>query len=166
MAYPINAGETAHSTYTHARMRVYLWVRQITCKHANRHTLKHVHKHAGAHGFTLIELLVVLAILSLLLTISVPRYFHSIQQSREAVLKKNLHVTREVIDKFYGDTGRYPQSLDELVERRYLRSLPLDPVTDSSATWVLVAPEKGSGVYDIQSGAPGATREGLPFSRL
>ncbi|MFZ6720325.1 type II secretion system protein [Undibacterium sp. Ji49W] len=123
-------------------------------------------KRADRRGFTLIELLVVLAILSLLLTIAVPRYFHSIQQSKEAVLKKNLHVTREVIDKFYGDTGRYPQSLDELVERRYLRSLPVDPVTDSSATWVLIAPEKGGGVYDIQSGAQGLTRDGLAFNRL
>ncbi|MFZ6756045.1 type II secretion system protein [Undibacterium sp. Ji50W] len=127
---------------------------------------KYYGKRADRRGFTLIELLVVLAILSLLLTIAVPRYFHSVQQSKEAVLKKNLHVTREVIDKFYGDTGRYPQSLDELVERRYLRSLPVDPVTDSTATWLLITPEKGGGVYDIQSGAQGITRDGLPFNRL
>ena len=62
-------------------------------------------------GFTLIELLVVLSIIALLLTLAVPRYFHSIEVSKEAVLRENLHLVRETIDKFYGDKGRYPDSL-------------------------------------------------------
>ncbi|NHZ65840.1 prepilin-type N-terminal cleavage/methylation domain-containing protein [Massilia genomosp. 1] len=121
---------------------------------------------AGRRGFTLIELLVVLAILALLLTIAAPRFFRSIDQSKETVLKENLHITREVIDKFYGDNGRYPQTLGELVERKYLRSLPLDPITESTSTWVLVAPDNGAGVYNLYSGATGAARDGMPFSRL
>ena len=81
-------------------------------------------------GFTLIELLVVLAIVATLLTLVAPRYFSQLETSKEVVLKDNLRSTREVIDKFYGDIGRYPDSLDELVEKKYLRSLPFDPVTD------------------------------------
>lgn len=121
---------------------------------------------AGKRGFTLIELLVVLAILALLLTIAAPRFFRSIDQSKETVLKENLHITRGVIDKFYGDNGRYPQTLGELVERKYLRTLPLDPLTESTSTWILVAPDSGAGVYNLYSGAPGNTRDGMPFSRL
>lgn len=125
--------------------------------------------HMSGHGFTLIELLVVLSIIALLLTLAVPRYFHSIDTSKEAVLSENLHIVRETIDKFYGDKGRYPESLEELVSERYLRAMPHDPVTGSSTTWTIIAPEtpgaKGN-VYDIKSGAPGTTRDGKPFADL
>lgn len=119
-------------------------------------------------GFTLIEILVVLAIIALLLTLAVPRYFHSIETSKEAVLRENLHTVRDTIDKFYGDTGRYPENLDEMVERHYLRALPVDPITESTTTWLILPPEsdyEGS-VYNIKSGAPGATSSGVPFSEL
>ncbi|WP_409194167.1 type II secretion system protein [Accumulibacter sp.] len=125
--------------------------------------------HLNGRGFTLIELLVVLSIIALLLTLAVPRYFHSIDTSKETVLGENLRIVRETIDKFYGDNGRYPDSLDELVSQRYLRALPYDPVTGSTTTWIVVAPEtpdaKGN-VYDIKSGAPGNTRDGKPFADL
>jgi general secretion pathway protein G len=121
---------------------------------------------AGRRGFTLIELLVVLAILALLLTVSVPRYFRSIEQSKETILRENLHITRKAIDGFYGDHGRYPESLGELVERGYLRALPLDPITESSATWIVVPPSSGSGVFDIRTGAAGQARSGLPLQAL
>ncbi|HEY8102470.1 MAG TPA: type II secretion system protein [Burkholderiaceae bacterium] len=117
-------------------------------------------------GFTLIELLVVLAIVALLLTLAMPRYFQSIDTSKDAILRDNLRITRDTIDKFYGDTGRYPKSLDELVEKKYLRALPLDPITDSTSTWVIVPPDdpdKGS-VYSIKSGAPGNTKDGKPYA--
>jgi general secretion pathway protein G len=128
--------------------------------------LKAMRKRAG--GFTLIELLVVLAIVALLLTLSFPRYFKSIDASKESVLTDNLRITRQTIDKFYGDTGRYPKSLDELVEKKYLRSLPVDPVTDSTATWIIVPPDDPSkgNVYDIKSGAPGVDRNGKPYGEL
>ena len=117
-------------------------------------------------GFTLIELLVVLGIVALMLTLAVPRYFPSIDKSREVVLADNLHNLRAVIDQYYGDTGRYPDSLDQLVEKKYLRALPVDPVTDSTSTWIIVPPEDGSkgGVYTIKSGAPGNDRSGKPYS--
>ncbi|EXI90885.1 MAG: PilD-dependent protein PddA [Candidatus Accumulibacter regalis] len=120
-------------------------------------------------GFTLIELLVVLSIIALLLTLAVPRYFNSIDVSKEAVLRENLHLVRETIDKFYADKGRYPDSLDELVSEKYLRSLPHDPITGSTRTWLLIAPDSvgvEGRVYDLKSGAAGATRDGQPFAEL
>ena len=117
-------------------------------------------------GFTLIELLVVLAILALLMTLAVPRFFGSMDVSKETVLKENLHITRSVIDRFYGDQGRYPASLAELVERRYLRAVPVDPMTDSAATWIVIAPDQGEGVFDLRSGARGHTRAGIAFVQL
>ncbi len=119
-------------------------------------------------GFTLVELLVVLAIVALMLTLAFPRYFQSVDAAKETILLDNLRITRETIDKFYGDTGRYPASLDELVEKKYLRALPNDPITDSSTSWVIVAPEDSDrgAVYDIKSGAPGNSRSGKPFGEL
>ncbi len=119
-------------------------------------------------GFTLIEMIVAMAILALLLTIAVPRYFSSLERSKDAVLLENLKITRDVIDKFYGDTGRYPDSLNELVEKRYLRQLPMDPVTQSSQTWLIVPPEpplRGQ-VYDLHSGAKGRTSDGRAYGSL
>lgn len=119
-------------------------------------------------GFTLIELLVVLAIVALLLTLAVPRYFSSIDSAKETILADNLRNVREVIDQYYADRGRYPDSLDQLVERKYLRSLPVDPITESTGTWLLIPPEdasKGS-LYGIKSGAPGNSRSGKPYSEL
>lgn len=116
-------------------------------------------------GFTLIELLVVLAIVAVLLTLAVPRYHGQLESAKEAVLRDNLRTTRELIDKFYADTGRYPETLDELVERRYLRARPIDPLTDSAETWILVPPSAGytGAVQDLKSGAKGVARDGRAF---
>jgi general secretion pathway protein G len=116
-------------------------------------------------GFTLIELLVVMAIIAMLLTIAVPRYVRSLQRSREAVLRQDLFALRESIDRFYGDTGRYPPTLAELVERRYLRSIPIDPIARAADKWILVSsedPEDG-GIKDVHSGAEGAGEDGVPY---
>jgi general secretion pathway protein G len=116
-------------------------------------------------GFTLIELLVVLGIVALLLTLAVPRFFPSIDSARETILADNLRNTRAVIDQFYSDTGRYPDSLEQLVEKKYLRALPLDPIAESTASWIVVPPEDDSkgAVYTIKSGAPGNDRSGKPY---
>ena len=118
-------------------------------------------------GFTLIELLVVMAIIATLLTLAVPRYFHSTDRAKEAVLKQNLSQMRESIDKYYGDRGRYPDSLDDLVNRKYLRKVPPDPITDSPLTWVTVPPDlAGSGgVFDVKSGAPGTALDGSNYDK-
>jgi len=117
-------------------------------------------------GFTLIELLVVLAIVALLLTIAVPRYFSSLHHSRDAALKENLKVLRTTLDKYAGDKGHFPETLDELVTQHYLRAVPLDPITESAQTWVLVTDGDGgrAGVVDVRSGAPGENREGVAYA--
>ncbi len=117
-------------------------------------------------GFTLIELLVVMAIIATLLSIAVPRYFHSMERSKEAVLRQDLATMRDALDKYYGDTGKYPDALDDLVAKKYLRSIPVDPITDSAATWVVVPPEdagKGA-VYDVRSGAEGNASDGSAYA--
>ena len=117
-------------------------------------------------GFTLIELLVVFAIIALLLTIAVPRYFNSLDRSKEAVLKENLYQMRDAIGKYYADKGKYPDSLDALATDKYLHKVPLDPLTESATTWIVVAPQDAqkSGVYDVRSGAPGKALDGSEFS--
>ena len=117
-------------------------------------------------GFTLIELLVVLAIIATLLMLALPRYFSSVDKSKEAVLKENLYQMRDAISKYYGDKGKYPESLEALADEKYLRKVPRDPITDSAATWIVVPPQdpQQSGVYDVRSGAPGNSSEGTPYA--
>ena len=116
-------------------------------------------------GFTLIELLVVMAIIAVLLTIAAPRYFHSVDKSKEAVLHQNLELTRQAIDKYFSDNGKYPDSLDDLVQKKYLRTLPYDPIAESNTTWIAVAPsstDKGA-LFDIKSGAVGVSINGTEY---
>ena len=117
-------------------------------------------------GFTLIELLIVLGIVALLLTLAVPRFFPSVDKSKETILLENLRNTRIVIDQYRADTGRYPDSLEQLVEKKYLRELPYDPLTESRETWVVQPPEEGEQgeVYNLHSGAPGNDRNGRPYA--
>jgi general secretion pathway protein G len=123
-------------------------------------------------GFTLIELLVVLAIVTSLMMLAVPRYFASIDHAKEVTLKQNISVIRETIDKYYGDTGKYPESLQQLVDKKYLKSLPIDPVTEKTDSWLISLPPadadgKTNGkVYDVHSGAPGKTAAGVPYETL
>jgi general secretion pathway protein G len=120
-------------------------------------------------GFTLIELMVVMAIIALLLTIALPRYFGSVDRAREATLKQSLAVMRDAIDKFYADNGRYPNELADLERMRYLRAVPVDPMTDSAATWVVAPPPQGrtaaGSVYDIHSGSPAKAADGSDYAR-
>ena len=106
-------------------------------------------------GFTLIELLVVMSIIGVLLTIAVPRYFHTIRRSKETVLRHDLSVVRESIDKYYADLGEYPEALAALVDKHYIRSVPVDPFTRSASTWLMVPSDDPDhpGVRDIHSEA-------------
>jgi general secretion pathway protein G len=119
-----------------------------------------------SRGFTLIELLVVMAIIATLLTLAVPRYFRSLERSREAVLKQDLAAMRESIDRFYADTGKYPPTLAALVEKHYLRSLPVDPFAKAADKWVVVNADEpeDTGVKDVMSGAEGTGENGVPYA--
>jgi general secretion pathway protein G len=111
-------------------------------------------------GFTLIELMVVLTVVALLLSVVVPDYIGHLKRAEEAVLQENLMVMRDALDKHYADAGRYPVSLEELVSKRYLRSIPSDPFTRSAQTWIAVPPAdpKKGGVFDVHSAAKGYER--------
>jgi general secretion pathway protein G len=116
-------------------------------------------------GFTLLELLVVMAIIATLLTVAVPRYFRSLQRSREAVLMQDLTSMRESIDRFYGDTGKFPQTLAVLVEKHYLRGIPVDPITRIAGKWIVVNSDDpdDNGIKDVKSGAEGMGENGVPY---
>lgn len=121
---------------------------------------------ARRRGFTLIELLAVLAIIATLLSLALPRYFASVDRSKEAVLKEDLYQMRKAIGQYYADKGKYPESLETLVSDRYLRAVPVDPITGSATTWIAVPPDdpdKG-GVDDVRSGAPGTSRDGVAYA--
>lgn len=115
-----------------------------------------------ARGFTLIELLVALAILGLMLSIAAPRYFGNMDRTKEDVLREDLYVMRDAIDKFYSDRQHYPDALNELVTEHYVRKLPVDPFTQSALTWITVPPADPSigAVADVRSGAKETARDG------
>jgi general secretion pathway protein G len=105
-----------------------------------------------SRGFTLIELMVVLVLIAILLTIAVPRYFGTVDKGKLSVQRQNIAAIRDAIDKYYGDQGKYPDTLQDLVDKRYLREIPVDPLTEHR-DWVTVPPADASltGIYDIQS---------------
>lgn len=119
-------------------------------------------------GFTLIELIVVLAIIALLASLVAPRYARSVDNAREASLRTSLNVMRDAIDKFAADKGRYPETLDELVQKGYLRQIPEDPVTGSRASWQMLPPPVDAalqgGMADVRSGAAARGQDGRPYS--
>ena len=119
-------------------------------------------------GFTLIELIVVMAIVALLTSIAAPRYFASLQKGRETALLSSLNTMRDAIDQFAADKGRYPDSLQELAQQRYIRELPEDPLTGSRDTWVELAPpselQATGRLWDVRSGAAGRASDGRLFA--
>lgn len=117
-------------------------------------------------GFTLIEMLVVMAIIATLLAIAAPRYFDSMERAKETALRSDLRILREALDRFHADTGAWPRELQSLVAARYLRELPVDPVTGAVTTWQANGNPDGvtPGVYDVHSGAPGMAHDGTAYS--
>ena len=118
------------------------------------------------HGWTLIELTIVISLITVLSTIALVGYGNAVTRSREAVLKEDLFRMRDAIDQHYADLGAYPPDLNALVNAGYLRSIPEDPMTRSSATWVVVPAEPDpadpfvQGVYDVRSGSEGIALDG------
>lgn len=122
-------------------------------------------KYASLRGFTLIELLVSLAIVATILSLAAPRYFSNVDRTKEIVLREDLYVLRDAIDKYYADQNKYPNLLGDLVTKKYLRSIPVDPMTQSSNSWIVVPPADVSqgAVYDVRSSAPNQARDGTWF---
>lgn len=139
-------------------------------------------------GFTLIELMVVIAVIAILASLVTPRFIDRVEAAREVQLRQNLIGIRTAIDHFYRDQSRYPNSLAELVEKRYLRAVPQDPVTQRADTWTTVASadaqgsdqafinasamgstsnqsQGGGGIFDIHSGARGNSRDGTAYAQ-
>lgn len=122
-------------------------------------------------GFTLIELMIVMAIIGILAVIAVPSYISAVRQAREAVLKNDLQVMRGAIDSYTADKQKAPQSLDDLVQEGYLKSIPEDPMTHSKDTWVTDSSDTyasvdqtDSGITDVHSGSQDTGSDGQPYS--
>ena len=122
-------------------------------------------------GFTLIELMVVISIIVILMSVAIPRYQNSILRARETVLRADLHAMRTVIDQYTLDKQRAPESLQELVEAKYLKEIPRDPFTNSRETWVpvqddsLMSPDQTTpGIIDLHSGSDLNSSEGTSYS--
>jgi general secretion pathway protein G len=112
-------------------------------------------------GFTLIELAIVMAMIALLLTFALPRYFDGLERAKEVALRQDLKTMRDAIAQFHADRGVYPEVLDDLVTERYLQAVPVDPISGSAATWLTSPPpepERGA-VYDVHSGAGGQAQD-------
>lgn len=122
----------------------------------------------AGRGFTLIEMLIVVSIIGILITLAQPSFNRAVMAAKEATLKENLFILRDVIDQFYADNTKYPGSLSELVEKGYIRQVPKDPLTGSTDTWVVVpaTDEQGQavGVYDVKSGSDRTARDGSRYS--
>ena len=117
-------------------------------------------------GFTLIELIVVLTIIGTLLAIAVPRYFNSLEKARETILRQDLSVMRDALDKYSADKGHFPETLDGLVVDKYIRSIPVDPYTKKADTWTVVQSDDPDtpGIKDVHSGAEGVGEDKEPYA--
>lgn len=118
-------------------------------------------------GFTFIEMLIVVAIIGILATIALPSFQLGVAKAKEAALKENLFILRDVIDQYFADQELYPPTLEVLVEKRYLRRVPVDPITGKSDTWTFVyaTDEQGqeNGIADVRSGSEQMGLNGVPY---
>jgi general secretion pathway protein G len=119
-------------------------------------------------GFTLLELMIAMFIVIILLSVALPTYQRSVQYAKETVLKENLWQMRKAIDQYASDKGKFPPSIDSLVEGKYLREMPMDPILEA-AEWEAVMgndplnPDSGDGLKDVKSKADGQDSEGKAY---
>lgn len=126
---------------------------------------------ANERGFTLIELMIVMTIIGLLAAIAIPNYLRSVRKAKEATLKEDLHTLRVAIDSYTVDKEKAPQSLDDLVQSGYVKTIPNDPLTSRTDTWMTSQSETltdvnetQGGIDDVHSGAQGLSSEGTTYN--
>ena len=134
-------------------------------------TIRRTLRSRATSGFTLVELMVVMLIIAILLAVAVPSYIAAIKSAREAALREDLHTMRDAIEQYTEDKEAAPQSLDDVVQAGYLRSIPIDPITRSSSTWVTVnsddltsIDQSQPGITDVHSGSDQTGSDGTPYS--
>ena len=122
--------------------------------------------HKNKKGFTLLEIMIVVSIVGILVTMALPNMQRYVIRARETSLRNSLFVFRDVIDQYYADHGKYPETLEKLVEEKYIRTIPKDPFTRSKNTWVIIPPPEGegTGVYDVHSGSDLVGIDGTPYN--
>ena len=138
------------------------WMRRITGTGEPAMALK-----MDQRGFTLIEMLIVISLIGILASIATPNFQRYIIRAKEASLRRTLFVLRDVVDQYYSDHGKYPDSIEDLEDERYIRSVPKDPFTNSTSTWIIIPPEGNSeegGVYDVHSGSYLVSLQGVPYN--
>ena len=130
-----------------------------------------VQSNRGQQGFTLLELMIVMVVIGLLAAIAIPAYTSNIRNAKEAVLKEDLHTMRQAIDSYTVDKAKAPQSLDDLVQAGYLKSMPVDPFTHRSDTWLPVTEDINAsldqtetGIDDVHSGAQQTASDGTSYN--
>jgi general secretion pathway protein G len=128
-------------------------------------------RHRSGAGFTLIELMIVMSLIVILASIGLTLYTNSVIRAKESVLKEDLFRMRDAIDQYYADKGKYPVTLDSLVSEKYLRSIPVDPFTNSADTWRSIQseldptnPTAEPGVYDVRSGSDQKAIDGTNYA--
>jgi general secretion pathway protein G len=130
-------------------------------------------RRTGKHeaGFTLMELIIVMTIISILAALAVPRFTAAIKSAREAVLREDLRVLRTAIDSYTMDKQKAPQSLDDLIQDGYLRSIPEDPMTKTTDSWMTDTSDAYSsvdqtepGISDVHSGSQEVGSDNRPYS--
>jgi len=122
-------------------------------------------KKSGSRGYTLMEVMTVIAIVGILASIAIPSYRKSVIRAKESSLRHSLFVLRDVIDQYYADHGQYPDTLDDLTQKKYIRHIPKDPVTNSRDTWILIQSDSDEGgIYDVHSGSKKISLYGTPYN--
>jgi len=117
-------------------------------------------------GYTLIEMMIVISIISILATMALPSFQKQLVRAKETNLRRSLFIMRDTIDQYFADHGRYPGSLQDLETEKYIRQIPMDPLTGSPDTWITIPPEgfAEGNIYDVHSGSNKVSLDGTPYN--